>query len=228
MRNAEKSKRMMQIAQLVRPGAFVADVGTDHAYLPIYLIAAGIAREAIAADVAKGPLDRAASHIKKNGLQDQIRVICSDGLQNLPRSAVEDIIIAGMGGELIFDILQKGGWTDKDKRFILQPMTGEAYLRKMLWKTGYEIDGEYAVAEGRHVYTVMQVRYTGATRDVDDYACAVGKIEKKLGDGERYLLREKKRAADKQLNAVHTGDEAMRHYWHMAQEKIEKLLEGQK
>lgn len=225
MREVKKSKRLLQIAQLIRPGASVADVGTDHAYLPIYLVKNGISKEVIAADIVDGPLKMAEINIGKYGFENSIKIIKSDGLKNLPRDEVQDIVIAGMGGELIFDILKKGAWTDRDKSFILQPMTMEAYLRKMLWGEGYEIEGEYPVEEGRHIYTIMKVRYTGLIRDEDDYRCAVGMIEKKMGDGERYLIREKKRAEDKKTRATHIGDEQMLAYWSTAMKKIEKLLE---
>lgn len=228
MREVEKSKRLSQIAAFVRRGSFVADVGTDHAYLPIYLVQKGIVQGAVAADVVQGPLRQAEKNIARYKLEDKIQVVCSDGLQSLDRDKIDDVVIAGMGGELIASILQKGNWTDRDKNFILQPMTMEPYLRGQLWETGYEIVQEQAVAQGRHVYTVMQVVYSGVIRQSDPYECAVGLIEKKLGDGERYLLREKKRAEDRCVGAGHSGDEQMMCYWEQVQEKIQKLLEESK
>ena len=104
----ELSKRLQAVADLVSDGRTVADVGTDHGYIPIYLIQSGKCARAIAMDVNKGPLQRAKDHIEEQGLSCQIATRLSDGVQHLEAGEVECIVIAGMGGALTIRILEQG------------------------------------------------------------------------------------------------------------------------
>ena len=104
----ELSKRLTAVASLVTEGASVADIGTDHGYIPIYLVKQQIAEKAIALDINRGPLERARLHITGHGLKDRIETRLSDGLANVVPGEVDTMVAAGMGGALIIKILKEG------------------------------------------------------------------------------------------------------------------------
>lgn len=156
------SPRLATIAGMVTAGRRVADIGTDHALLPAYLVGTGKAPSAIAADIVPGPLAAAAEQVQKYHLSDRITLIQCDGLAKIPPEKAEEIIIAGMGGELIARIL--GEWPysrEQGRRFLLQPMTKSEVLRQFLSEEGFRIEEEQAVCEGERVYTVLAVRFVG-------------------------------------------------------------------
>ena len=158
--------RLMTAVPYVRPGHLVADIGTDHAYLPIYLCeqkrlspvatANGESLCAIAADINKGPVERADQHIAAAGLTKYIRTVQTDGLRGLDAYDPDDIIIFGMGGELIAAILEASPWVAQvGKRLILQPMTHAEKLREYLLSAGCAIVGETLSREGDRVYQTI-------------------------------------------------------------------------
>ena len=102
------SKRLRTVASFVTEGNSIADIGTDHAYVPIFLAKEGKITKALAMDIKKGPLERAKTHIQKQGLSDMIEVRLSDGLSAFQKGEAETIIISGMGGALIQKILEEG------------------------------------------------------------------------------------------------------------------------
>ena len=144
------SLRLSTAASLVRDGAVVADVGTDHAYLPIALCLSGRAERAIASDINEGPILRARAHIAEYGLSERIQTMRCDGLTGLEPYAPTDILILGMGGELIADILRRAPWTkDARVRLVLQPMTHPEVVRRFLCENGYAIVEERLVHEDK-------------------------------------------------------------------------------
>ena len=147
--------RLMLCAALIE-GRFVCDVGTDHGYLPCYAVSSGICDRALACDVAEGPLSSAEEHIRASGLSDRIETVLSDGLDSVPLDEVTDIVLAGMGGELIAAIL---GRCEKIKdgsvNIIMQPMTKPEYLRKWLHENGFSVTSEKACISGKFAYSVM-------------------------------------------------------------------------
>ena len=158
--------RLMTAVPYIRGGRLVADIGTDHAYLPIYLcqqrkLTPVTARNgdtlcAVAADINKGPVERADQHIAEARLTKYIRTVRTDGLTGLDVYDPEDIIIFGMGGELIAAILEAAPWVyTAGKRLILQPMTHAEKLREYLLKTGYAIVGETLSREGDRIYQTL-------------------------------------------------------------------------
>lgn len=154
------SKRLETVASFVPEGSCIADIGTDHGYVPIYLIETGRATRAIAMDVREGPLLRAAEHIKKAGLQDRVEVRFSDGLFGLEENEVDCAIMAGMGGELILHILKEGKRLWKSiPRFVLSPQSDIDKVRKFLEKESFFISRETMIEEEGKYYTVLLAGY---------------------------------------------------------------------
>ncbi len=155
------SPRLLAAAGFVRPMATVADVGTDHAYLPIYLCKTGHIRSAVASDINEGPVERAKINIASHSLSKKIAVRHTDGLSGIEAYSPTDIIICGMGGELIAEIISKAEWTkNRDIRLILQPMTHADKLRKYLCEQGYLIIDE-ALAKEEKVYQIICAEFRG-------------------------------------------------------------------
>ena len=144
------------IFDCVRPGAKVADVGTDHAHIPIALIAENRADRVIAVDIKEGPLEIAKNNVAEYGFLDRIDIRRSDGLEAILPEEVDTVIIAGLGGNVICDILSRAiGFDTHD--FILQPMTAQDELREFLLRNGYRIVRESLAKEEDKIYDVMIV-----------------------------------------------------------------------
>ena len=154
IRYKKLNKRLTAIAELVRPGATVCDVGTDHAYLPCYLARTGNYAQIYASDLNPNPLLRAKAEIEKQGVD--VRLIQSDGLENVPQC--DDVIIAGMGGELIAEIAEKCPFKHKNLRLITQPMTRQEDLRQRLHNAGYEIILEKTVFENNRNFIIIYAK----------------------------------------------------------------------
>lgn len=154
----ELSERLKMVASLVTPGYKLADIGTDHAYIPIFLVQEEIIPSAVAMDVKTGPLKRAEEHIKEAGLESRIQTRLSDGLANLHPKEVDSIVIAGMGGGLILHILQEHWETTLNlKECILQPQSEVALVRAFLLKKGFSFLLEEMVLEDGKYYPIMKV-----------------------------------------------------------------------
>lgn len=155
-------------------GEKACDIGTDHGYLAAELLLSGKCSFAIAADINEKPLDSARSTLHKHGLDERSQTILSDGVKNVDLDCVTDIIIAGMGGELISAILSQkplGGIN-----LVLQPMTKAPFLRRFLAENGFELLGETAVEESGRLYTVMNAVFTGKKREISELETLVGKL----------------------------------------------------
>ena len=153
----ELSKRLKAVAELVTPGMRLADVGTDHGYIPIYLTEAGVIPSAIAMDINKGPLERAKEHIREHGLEGKIQTRLSDGLKNLQMNEADCMIAAGMGGGLVIRILSEERDTAGSlKELILQPQSEIDSVRKYLTEEGYRIVAEDMVYGDGRYYPMMK------------------------------------------------------------------------
>lgn len=169
--------RLSLCAEYVREGSRLADIGTDHGYLPIALCQSGKIPYALACDVNPLPLESAARNIAQNGLSGRIETRLSDGLQEIGADEVDDIVIAGMGGELIAAILGGCAWVrDPSKNLILQPMTRHDALMIWLCENGFAIEEQGAVYDAKKYYTVMRVRYDGVRRECDLFEANVGRL----------------------------------------------------
>lgn len=158
----ELSKRLKLVASFVEPGALVADVGTDHGYVPIWLVQEGVAAGGIAMDVNQGPLERAKAHIAACGLSGRIQVRLGDGLSALSGEEADTVIIAGMGGPLIVRILTEGLETARRmKRLILSPQSELWSVRAFLERNGFVIEDDAMTEEDGKYYTVICARSAG-------------------------------------------------------------------
>ena len=152
----ELTPRLRAVAELVPRGARLADIGTDHAYLPVYLLQRGVIGHAIAADLRPGPLERARQTGERCGMAERMEFRLCDGLGGVRPHEADTITIAGMGGETIAHILAAAPWTKEGGvRLILQPMSSISDLRGWLWGHGYRILKERLVQEGSTFYTIL-------------------------------------------------------------------------
>ncbi|HHV59559.1 MAG TPA: SAM-dependent methyltransferase [Clostridiaceae bacterium] len=174
--------RLELIARKVPVCNVAVDIGTDHAYIPIYLVKENRCKRAIASDVRPGPLKIAQKNIKENGLENKIDVRLGSGLESIDDSEIDTVVIAGMGGELIIKILQDDfEKAKKAKSLILQPMTAISDVRQWLLCNGFDIYDEELASEGKKIYTVLCSSWTGEIRNDDIIYYTIGKklVEKK-------------------------------------------------
>lgn len=160
MKQLELTPRLQAVADLIPNGAAVADIGTDHAYLPVWLLREGKIRRAIAADLREGPLDRAKLTAKEYGCRENIAFRLCDGLSGILPEEADTVVIAGMGGETIAAILEASPWINsKDYTLILQPMSAQNDLRSWLWRNGFDVVKERIICEGEKLYNILLVNY---------------------------------------------------------------------
>lgn len=159
------SERLKQAAALVSEGNMLADVGTDHGYVPIYLIEHKKIPAAIAMDINQGPLDRAREHIAQHGMETYIKTRLSDGVAALKQGEADSILIAGMGGGLVMHILHEGKEICQSaKELILQPQSELEKVRRFLDENGYVTETEEMVKEDGKYYPMMRVHYNEGMR----------------------------------------------------------------
>lgn len=148
--------RLLAVARFVKKGSRVADVGTDHAYIPVWLVKNGICPSALAMDIHAGPVARAETNIQKFQLEKFIKTRRSDGLSGLLPGEADTVIIAGMGGILINEILKKASHLYPFiNHYILQPMTAIEETRKFLEDSGFFILDERLAKEENKIYNVI-------------------------------------------------------------------------
>ena len=167
--------RLRAAASFVRKNSVVADVGTDHAYLPIALVLEGVSKKAVASDINEGPYLRALSNVRAHSLSDKITALCTPGLDGIEKYAPTDILICGMGGELIASIIDKAPWTKSEKiRLVLQPMTHAEALRSYLLRNGFSIIDE-KLAKEEKLYQIICAEYTGKVEEYSSLELLFGK-----------------------------------------------------
>ena len=171
------SDRLKTAASLIREGAVLADVGTDHGYVPIYLLEQKKIKSAIAMDINKGPLERAREHIHLYGMDAYIQTRLSDGVAALEKGEADSILVAGMGGGLVMHILEEG----KDicqaaGELILQPQSELCSVREYLAENGYVTEAERMVFEDGKYYPMMRVHYQAEKNEDADKAIKAGGI----------------------------------------------------
>lgn len=202
--------RLYLIASKVPRCVTVGDVGTDHAYIPVYLIVKDVCEKVIAADIGVGPLRAAEKNIKAYNMEECIELRLGDGLAPINEGECDAIIIAGMGGLLIKDILERE--FDKAKStpcLVVQPMNANEVLRQWLYDKGFDIYDEELTREGEKIYTVMCAKWTGQTKQLDEVYFHIGEklientdpllpalLQKRIKQAEKVLSGLKKTTED--------------------------------
>lgn len=168
--------RLAAAASFGRKGKRVADIGTDHASLPIYIVGNDLSPYAVACDINKGPLNAAKQNIAAANLLDRIDTFLTDGLNGLEQFNPEDVYILGMGGELIWRIIEDSKLTKQNGiRLILQPMTHPNDLRLGLYSNGFNIVDETLVRDRDRVYQIIVAEYDGVERTATEVELWLGK-----------------------------------------------------
>ena len=205
------SNRLLTVASFVTEGNVLADVGTDHGYIPIYLLQEKKIPRAIAMDINEGPLQRAKEHVAQYGLEGYIETRLSDGVDALKAGEADSILIAGMGGGLVMHILSDGEAVCRQaKELILQPQSELERVRAYLWTNGYVILDEDIVLEDDKFYPMMRVSYQGINDEISAenmLFCRYGKglLMRKHPILREYLVREQKLYEDIRENLCKTA-----------------------
>jgi len=181
--------RLSLCAEFVRSSAFVADVGTDHGYLPVWLCLSGKITNAIASDINEKPLLNALKTIQKYKLKNNITILQSDGLKGFHPYSAEDIVIAGMGGETIASIISSVSWVKSENiRLILQPMTKSELLIKYLCDNQFQIYDQKACVSHNKVYTAFLAGYTGRVSYCDEVFYYAGKLNPQKSEYDKLFI----------------------------------------
>lgn len=158
MARLELGPRLRAIADLIPPCRLLADIGTDHGYIPAAVLLEGRAARAVAADIGAGPLDRARITAEKYGLTDRMELRLGDGLGVLKPGEADVIVIAGMGGDNISEILAAAPWSREGPVLLLQPMSKAEVLRRWLPENGWRVEAERLAQERGVLYPILTVR----------------------------------------------------------------------
>ena len=202
------SKRLSAAAEYIREGSAVADVGTDHAYLPIYLALSGKAERVIASDVVDGPLATAADNIALYpGAAEKIILTKADGLCGIEKYEPDDILICGMGGELIIQILSRSEYVKNGAvNLVLQPMTKAEVLRAYLYSSGFAVTGEKIVYEDGKLYQIISARYDGVSRLIGECEAYLGELNiAERGENFARLVGKTAAGFEKKINGLKTA-----------------------
>ena len=188
------SPRLTMVAGLVKKNSIAADIGTDHAYLPAYLVTEGISPRVIASDISEGPLKNAEKIIRNAKLENYITLRLSDGLEGYSPEDADTFIFAGMGGTLTVRLLEKIPWIkDSSKEFIFQPMSHSEDIISFLCENGFEITNELSCFDDGRCYIAFSARFTGVKTtpkasfpyvgllDRDTSSCAKAFLQKQYG-----------------------------------------------
>lgn len=218
--------RLKVCADMVSGNGIVCDVGTDHAYLPAYLIENNICDYAIASDINEGPLKFAQQTIIKYHIEDKIRLLKSDGLKNIPSENVSDVVIAGMGGETIAEIISGTQWLKSGVNLVLQPMTRAGYLRKWLYNNGFEIAEEKAVIQDRFIYTAIRAFYSGYKFNIGKVTEIAGRINIETDAGMKYCQNQLSKINNIAMGLSKAGKTEDSQEYQRIAERLTIMMEG--
>lgn len=185
--------RLKCAADMIRKNCKMADIGTDHAYLPIWLAQRGIISHAVASDIRKGPYLSAKNNVNFYGVSDMVDVRLGGGLEPIEADEIDDIVICGMGGEMIVNILDSCPYiSNKRYNLILQPMSRAEVLRRYLCEKGFSVLQEQAVYDSGRYYVVIRAAFTGVYEKKDDVFYYTGLLSPQDNCAKQYLLGIKK------------------------------------
>lgn len=223
--------RLKLISDKVPKCSVVADIGTDHAYLPVYLIQNGICQKAIASDVKSGPVKIANKNISLYKLNDLIETRLGNGLDTIQEGEADSIIIAGMGGTLITELLEANKQKAcKAGALVLQPMNDPDIVRKWLFDNGFDIYDEEMAAEEPKIYCVLAARYNGENKQYTDFDLHVGpKLIMKKDPLLPEYCRMKVRQIDRVLGQLEAmeDNETLKNYYNSLKKDYMGLLSSQ-
>ena len=176
---------------MVRSGNIAADIGTDHAYLPAWLVSNGVCPSALACDLRKGPLDNAKKTVELYGVADKITLRLSDGFDKIEADEADDFIMCGMGGTLMAELVARTNWLkNPEKLLILQPQSHAEDIRNYLIKNGFEILKEDACTDGGKLYCAFCARWSGEIKEYPEAYAYYGKLpECKKEEAKQYLCK---------------------------------------
>lgn len=201
------SDRLQMVASFVRKGEVIADIGTDHAYLPAYLVSNKICPKAIASDIGNGPLKNAEKIVLRANLHQHIKLIISDGLEKYSPDDADVFIFAGMGGTLIVRLLENVSWIkNKDKRFIFQPMSHSEDVISFLIDNGFEIEEEKSCFDSGRCYIAFSTKYTQTTKKYDESFKYVGLLPDNLTESSKYFISKQYKHLKKRADALKCAD----------------------
>lgn len=181
------SKRLQQVADTVKKSNIIGDIGTDHAYVPIYLVKNGIAKGAVAADISQGSCKKAQLNVTANHINDLIDVRCGNGLEVIKSGEIIDaIIIAGMGGLMTISVLDSNKEAVQNaKQLVLQPQKDISKVRKYIHSIGFKINNEVMLIDGGKFYNIIDAEK--GSEEYNEIEYLFGKI---LIDNKSEILKE--------------------------------------
>ena len=221
------SKRLSAIAVLVPRNCRVADIGTDHGYLPIYLAKNGIATSVLACDIGENPLSLAQKNITESGLHN-VDTRLSDGFSRISPDEIDAAVIAGIGGEVISGIIDRCEWIKSGRyTLILQPTTSPEKLREFLNENLFSVETETAICENGKIYSIMSVKYSAVKNDLEPYQLYIGKLTPETEENRAYIGKQLKRAQTlaNDLKGI-SGKETEHLYFLEIAKKLTEILGG--
>ena len=193
--------------------------------MPVWLAKQARIRSAVAADIRKGPLARAHANIERFGVQSIVSARLSDGLDRIEAWEAEDIVIAGMGGLMMAQILDRAPWVrEPGHRLVLQPMTKAEELRAFLMRSGFFVEREEAAEEDGHIYSVMQVSLCPQPRRENELYYYIGRMTAETPQGRSYLELQKRRLEKRANGLFRAGSVRDADRFFSLASEIEKML----
>ena len=182
------SRRLRTAAAYVRDHSVAADVGCDHGKLSAFLLKSGRADYVYATDIKEQPLEKAAALLSSGEFEGRYECVLTDGLQGLPGERITDVIISGLGDDVIEHVIIEAPWLkNNDKQLILVPSSRHEKVRSFLRREGFQIKDETAVFEKKHCYTVINAVYSGVMGETDILERWLGLIDINTEDGQKYF-----------------------------------------
>lgn len=228
MSKSALNARLLSAAEMTRQDATFADIGTDHAYLPLFLLDEGRIKYAYCCDINEGPLDSARRNAEERGRLDKCEFILTDGAAVLSGKGITDYAICGMGGELISDIIDRAPHLkDSSVNLMLQPMTRQEKLREYLAAEGYTIVKEsYSLDAGKYYVCLLAV-YTGKCREISELEAIVGSPDSEYINREMRLcyLASKLKSVERAYEGKRQADLAIEDDYHLLCE-LKKYING--
>lgn len=199
--------RLQLVANLVENCDSFLDIGTDHAYLPAFLVEQGKAKKAIASDINPNPLENARQTLLQENLEDKISLRLSAGFENISENEATEIAVAGMGGLMIAEMIENTPWLQNPKyHLVLQPMTHFEDVRRALQENGFEIIKEATVKEGKRLYLVISAKYSGKTEAKTDSWYYVGSLLESENETDREFVQKILSGLYNKYNGTHDDE----------------------